>query len=184
MPANTLDIRKAGRDDIPAIRTLQERSLRVLGDGHYAPDEVALFIARFGTMDFTIIEEQHFFLATDAGGAPVGTGGWSQRQPGYQGGQGAAAAPGTATVRGVFVDPAATRMGIGSAIMRHVEADAREHGIRTLALTATLSGIALYRALGYRERRRRAIELGGGLSFGCADMDKPVQGAADPWRHH
>ena len=180
---STVDIRKAASDDIPAIRTLQERSLRVLGDGHYAPDEVASFIMRFGTMDFTIVEEDHFFVATDASGVAVGTGGWSQRPPGYQGGQGSAAAPGTATVRGVFVDPDATRMGIGSAIMRHVEADARAHGIRTLALTATLSGIALYRALGYRERRRRAIDLGGGLSFGCADMDKPVQRTPDSWRH-
>lgn len=180
----TIDIRKARRPDIPAIRTLQERSLRVLGDGHYTPAELASFIMRFGTMDFTIVEENHFFLATDGRGTTVGTGGWSQRQPGYQGGQGAAAAPGTAIVRGVFVDPAATRMGIGSAIMRHVEADARAHGIRTLALTATLSGIALYRALGYRERRRRAIDIGGGLSFGCADMDKPVQRAPDSWRHN
>lgn len=178
MPANILDIRKADMDDVPAIRTLQERSLRVLGNGHYTPEEVALFIDRFGTMDFAVLEEDHFFLAADGSGRPVGTGGWSQRQPGYQGGQKALAAPDIATVRGVFVDPGATRRGIGSAIMRHVEADARAHGIRTLSLTATLSGIALYRALGYRERRRWTIELGGGLKFGCADMDKVVRTAA------
>lgn len=174
MRATTVTIRKAGADDILAIRALQERSLRVLGSGHYAPDELAAFVGQFGTMDFGIVDEGHFFLATDSIGTFAGTGGWSQRRPGYLRGEGADAAPGTATVRGVFVNPTATRMGIGSAVMRHIEADAASHGMRSLGLTATFSGVALYEALGYRERGRRAIGLGSGLSFGCVDMEKEL----------
>lgn len=170
----SITIRTAGAADIPSIRALQERSMRELGGRHYTADELIQFIARFGTMDFGVVDEGHFFIAMDAGGTPAGTGGWSRRPPGYQGGRGAGEPADAATVRGVFVDPAAARRGIGSALMRHIEGDAAAHGVTTLKLTATLSGEALYAALGYREVRRRAIDLSGGRSFGCVDMEKPL----------
>lgn len=147
--------------------------MRALGDGHYGPDEIATFIEQFGTMDFSVVREGHFFVATDRRGNLLGSGGWSRLPPGYQRGVASAtASPEIATVRGVFVDPAAARTGVGTAVMRHAEADAAEHGVTTFRLTATLSGVALYEALGYREQERRAISLRGGLSFGCVDMEK------------
>lgn len=170
----SITIRTAVAADIPSIRALQERSMRELGGKHYTPDELALFIARFGTMDFGVVEEGHFFVAMDADGIACGTGGWSRRRPGYQSGRRAEEPAQAATVRGVFVDPTAARRGIGSALMRHIESDAAAHGIATLKLTATLSGEALYATLGYREIARRAIDLPGGRGFGCVDMEKAL----------
>jgi GNAT superfamily N-acetyltransferase len=171
--SSRIAIRVAQAADIPAIRAMQEHSMRVLGGDHYAPDEIAAFVEQFGTMDFAVVREGHFLVATDQRGHVLGSGGWSRLAPGYQCGSGAVSPQrDIATVRGVFVDPAAARRGIGSAIMREVEADAAERGITLLRLTATLSGVALYEALGYRETARRAIELRDRLSFGCADMEK------------
>jgi ribosomal protein S18 acetylase RimI-like enzyme len=174
--SRTIEIRAAQAADIPAIRAMQERSMRVLGGKHYAPDSIAAFVEQFGTMDFAVVGEGHFLVATDQHGGLLGSGGWSRLAPGYQRGSGAASPPrDIATVRGVFVDPAAARNGIGAAIMRHAEADAAKHGISMLRLTATLSGVDLYQALGYRETARRAIELRDGLRFGCVDMEKPLE---------
>jgi GNAT superfamily N-acetyltransferase len=179
--SRTIEIRAAQAADIPAIRSMQERSMLVLGGKHYAPDSIAAFVEQFGTMDFAVVEEGHFLVATDQHGGLLGSGGWSRLAPGYQRGSGAASTPrDIATVRGVFVDPAAARNGIGAAIMRHAEADAAKHGISMLRLTATLSGMALYQALGYQETARRAIELGENLSFGCVDMEKPLERPASP----
>lgn len=169
-------IRAAEAADIPAIRAMQEHSMRVLGGRHYATDNIAAFVEQFGTMDFAVVREGHFLVATDQRGRLLGSGGWSRLAPGYQrGSEAASPRHDIATVRGVFVDPAAARNGIGAAIMRHAEADAAEHGISMLRLTATLSGVALYEALGYRETARRAIELRDGLRFGCVDMEKQLE---------
>lgn len=150
--------------------------MRVLCGSHYTPDEIETFVEQFGTMDFAVVEEGHFLVAADDRGKLLGSGGWSRLPPGYQRGIGSASAPrDIATVRGVFVDPAATRNGIGATIMRHTEADAARHGVSMLRLTAMLSAVALYEALGYRQTARRAIELRDGLSFGCLDMEKRLE---------
>ena len=112
-------------------------------------------------------------------GAIVGSGGWSQLPPGYALSTGYASSTGarrprsSATVRSVFVDPSVARRGVGSAIMRRVEADAARSGIRHLALTATLSGVALYaQKLGYRAVAAAGIDLGDGARLGCVKMEK------------
>ncbi len=181
MSIGTITIRTAQAADIPAIRAMQEKSMRVLGGNHYTPDEIAAFVAQFGTMDFAVVREGHFLVATDQNGSLLGSGGWSRLAPGYQRGSGAASPRrDIATVRGVFVDPGATRNGIGTTIMRHTEADAARHGVSMLKLTATLSGVALYEALGYRETARRAIDLRDGLRFGCVDMEKQLEKRVAP----
>jgi GNAT superfamily N-acetyltransferase len=176
MSTGTITIRTAQTADIPAIRAMQEHSTQVLCSGYYAPDEIEIFVEQFGTMDFAVVEEGHFLVAADNRGKLLGSGGWSRLPPGYQRGIGAASPPpDIATVRGVFVDPAAARNGIGTAIMRHTEADAARSGVSTLKLTAMLSAVALYKTLGYRETARRAIELRDDLSFGCMDMEKRLE---------
>ena len=172
-------IRLACAADIAAIAALQLRSMQALGSAHYTAAALAAFLDRFGTMDFAVIGEGHFFVACDEGGNLLGTGGWSRLAPGYQQGAAAGGAAGAPTVRGVYCDPAMARSGIGSAIMRHIEADAARHGVATLKLTATLSGVALYARLGYRELRRQSIDLGDGGAFGCVDMAKRLETASD-----
>lgn len=149
--------------------------MRALGAAFYDAMSLAAFIERFGTMDFSIVGEGHYFLAASGDGVVLGSGGWSRQMPGYQHeARQALPDPRGATVRGVFTDPAFARQGIGRAIVRQVEIDAAEHGIMRLELTATLSGVAFYEALGYATVERRSIDLGNGLSFGCADMVKSL----------
>jgi GNAT superfamily N-acetyltransferase len=170
-------IRPARPADIAALRAMQARSMRALGRAFYEPTAIAAMLEQIGTMDDAAVAEGHFLLAEDRGGI-VGSGGWSRLVPGYEAMVGGNALDlGDATIRSVFVDPAAARRGIGSAIMARAERDAARHGIRRLGLTATLSGVPLYRRLGYRPVAEVAVDLGGGRRFGGLKMEKLLEPA-------
>lgn len=167
-------IRAAGAGDIPKIRAMQERSIWTLGSAFYNSTEIANFLAAFGTMDDAIVVEGHFFVAEDDRREILGSGGWSRSRPGYAAALGTSGGADMPTVRSVFVDPAAARRGVGSAIMSRVEQDATEHGIRSLRLTATLSGVPLYIKLGYRMEQATEIEFPDRTHFGCVKMAKAL----------
>jgi GNAT superfamily N-acetyltransferase len=166
-------IRLAHPADIPRIREMQERSMLILGGAFYTSNELSNFLTLFGTMDDTLVEEGHYFVAEDHRSAILGSGGWTRSRPGYANAI-AATEPSAnmPTVRSVFVDPAATRLGIASAIMLRMERDALEHGVDTLHLTATLSGLALYEALGYRTEEATELKFPDESRFKCIKMRK------------
>ena len=168
-------IRPAHPADIPAIRTMQERSMWVPGGDFYTSSEIANFLTLFGTMDDVVVEEGHYFVAEDHRGAILGSGGWTRSRPGYAKAIAASeAGTGMPTVRSVFVDPAATRRGVASAIMLRTERDALEHGVDTLHLTATLSGFALYEAFGYRTEEATVLKFPDQSRFECTRMRKSL----------
>jgi GNAT superfamily N-acetyltransferase len=176
------EIRKAGRSDVLEMRAMQERSMLAIGGRYYARGEIETFLNLVGTMDDAVVDEGHFFVAVDPFERVIGTGAWSCLVPGYArvaGGQKAAPsvarpASGTATVRSVFVTPECTRRGIAHALMHRIEADAAAAGVTRLQLTATLSGEAFYRAMGYAAEPRGTIELPDGTKFSCVRMKKPI----------
>lgn len=171
-------VRHARPADIPAIRAMQQRSMRVLGGNFYSDEEIAGFLARYGTMDDAIVDEGHFFVAETTPGRILGSGGWSRRRPAYARALGESCeTEALPTVRSVFVDPGAERRGIASAIMARLQRDAVEHGIRDLSLTATLSGAALYERLDYRKLEAMRLALDNGTSFACIRMTKRLDGA-------
>jgi GNAT superfamily N-acetyltransferase len=154
---------------------MQEHSMWVLGSDFYEAGEIAGFLTEFGTMDDAVVHEGHYFVAEGHRGAIVGSGGWTRKRAGY------ADALGTGrhtedgpSVRSVFVDPAATRRGIASAIMGRVEQDAIEHGVPALHLTATLSGVPLYARLGYLTEEFTELVLRDDSRFGCVRMAKQL----------
>jgi GNAT superfamily N-acetyltransferase len=157
---------------------MQERSLLVLGGAFYAPGEIAAFLAEIGTMDDAVVHEGHYFVAANAGGAVLASGGWSRNTPGYDRAAISGAAhrngAGAAIVRSVFVDPAAARRGIATAIMARIEQDAAAHGIAVLSLMSTLSGLSFYARLGYRAEREKVVELSGGPRFRAMSMSKTL----------
>lgn len=176
------EIRKAVRSDILEMRAMQERSMIAIGSRYYSRSEIQTFLDLVGTMDEAVVDENHCFIAVDPFERVIGTGAWSKLAPGYArvaGGQTAAPAmarpaAGTATVRSVFVAPECTRRGIAQSIMQRLETDAAAAGIIRLQLTATLSGEAFYRAIGYAPEPRGHAELPDGTKFGCVKMKKSL----------
>ena len=56
-------------------------------------------------------------------------------------------------------------------MMRLIEDDAAANGVDRLSLTATLSGVPLYVALGYTEKGRRVLDIGE-VSFESVLMER------------
>ena len=162
-------LRKAELADRPPLLALHARSLRALALEHYGAADIEAFLAA-GTLDDDLLRDGRYFVA-DWNDAIVGCGGWSTRLPGYLG-----AASHVATepprLRAMFVDPSFTRRGIGAALVRHIEADVMAHGFPVLTLDALLSGVALYRAMGYLPMQEGHAPLPGGASLPFIHMQK------------
>jgi GNAT superfamily N-acetyltransferase len=104
----------------------------------------------------------------EADGRLVGCGGWSRRRTLFGGDRYAARESGLldpatepAKIRAFFVHPSWARRGVGRAILETCEREAKAHGFRALELMATLPGVRLYAAHGYRPGERVTHDAGG-----------------------
>jgi GNAT superfamily N-acetyltransferase len=74
----------------------------------------------------------------------------------------------------VYVRGAATRHGIGSALLRSVEAHAIAKGARSIPVEASLAGVEFYKANGFEEVGRGETRLMSGRSIACVFMQKTL----------
>jgi GNAT superfamily N-acetyltransferase len=121
---------------IPALRAMQERSMRVLGRHYYTATQIEAFIARIGTMDDYLVHDRTYLLAAIEREI-VGSGGWNTRLPGYARhikDEQQPHDPARTTIRSVFVEPLVARHGVGRSIMDAVENAMRAEGFRTAEL--------------------------------------------------
>ena len=72
----------------------------------------------------------------------------------------------------VYVRGSAARRGLGSALLRRAEAHARAHDAASIAVQASLAGVAFYRANGFEEVGRGEARLLTGASMECVFMRK------------
>ncbi len=173
-----LRIRPARAEEADRIEAVQRASIRRLGRPYYSPAQIDGGLNHVGTLDPQLIADGTYYVA-EVGGRIVGCGGWSYR-PALHGANGAGAmvlpvldpAADAARIRAIFVHPDWARRGIARRLMRHAEASARRAGFRRFELLATLSGEPLYRALGYQEIERVALELPDGTRFPVVRMAK------------
>jgi GNAT superfamily N-acetyltransferase len=163
--ARLIMVRPARPSDMPAIEALHKASVRELATGYYSPAVLERFLAT-GTVDRALIEAGTYYLAEILGG-PVGSGGWMAVE-------GSPAGAWRAKIRLVFVHPAWTRKGIGRRLVQHAESEAARAGYRHFELDATLSGVALYHHLGYREVQRHGYTLPDGTTLPVIRMEKTL----------
>jgi GNAT superfamily N-acetyltransferase len=173
-------IEPADWPDRDALLTMQAHSFRTLGAPYYDEDVIESFIAQIGTMDDALLRDGTYYKAV-AHGRIVGSGGWSLRTPGYalrsdEAGRDPGPGRARATVRSVFVHPAAAGRGIARTLMAVVEAEMGAAGFATASLAATLSGLPFYRRLGYRSGRPVAMDLREGRVLVALSMEKALSG--------
>jgi len=181
-PGRDFIIRAATLDDILCTRTMQMRAMSLTAARYYSREEIDSFLRNIGTLEEAIVAEGHVFIAVDREKQVIGSGGWSRLAPCYarftKAGEivavGSNPVPGVAAVRSLFVAPELERRGIGRAIMRAVEADAREWGMFLLRLTSLLSAERFYRTLGYAGEARGHMRLPDGARLGCVRLEKLI----------
>ena len=154
----TLAIRPATPDEVPALERLIAASARALSAGFYSPSQIEAAMRHVFGVDSDLVEDGTYFVAEGSDRALAGCGGWSWRRTLFGGDKFAARDSGrldpaidAARIRAFFVAPGWERRGVGTALLGACEAAAARAGFARAALMATLPGVPFYAAHGYRE---------------------------------
>lgn len=182
--AHEFTLRLAMDDDIPALESLIEASVRGLQAGDYTPAQIEGALGTVLGLDTQLIRDGTYFIASTLdqnakGRSPAGCGGWSKRKTLFGADRGPGREPelldpgcDAAKVRAIFVHPDFARRGLGSLILAHVEAAATAAGFKKFEMGSTLTGVPLYRLKGYVEVERIAVPLWNGETLPVVKMVK------------
>ena len=173
-------LRLARMEDVEQLEALIPLSVRSLQAPYYSPAQMDAALGPVFGVDRQLIADGTYYSAV-AEEHIVGCGGWSKRSALYGGD--ADRPPSTAQldprtdparVRAFFVHPDWARRGIGRAILVACEEAIRAAGFRRIEMIATLAGVPLYAACGYRELEPFEMMLEGGIRLPGVRMGKPV----------
>jgi GNAT superfamily N-acetyltransferase len=176
--------RVASGDDAARLEALINVAIAQLLSPYLNPGEVEASFAVMG-LDRQLVEDGTYFVVEHEGEI-VGSGGWSARATLFGGDHSAgrsaalldpAAEP--ARVRAMYTHPTFTRRGIGRFILSLSEIHAAERGFRRTTLAATMAGLPLYRACGYREVEHFREMTPSGVSVPLVRMEKMLDGFKD-----
>lgn len=173
-------LRQATTADSAEIQELIARSIRALGAGDYSTEQIEGALKGAFGLDSQLITDGTFFVV-ESDGMLLGCGGWSYRRTLFGGdarsGRDAGSLdPSTdaAKIRAFFIDPAAARRGIGTALLERCEDEARRYGFRRAEMMATLPGKKLYEARGYVPGEKVHYPVGPGVSIEFVPMSKSL----------
>src|SRR5579864_4211492 len=165
-------VRKAVAADIPRLREVIDASVRGLQAQDYSPAQIEGALASVYGVDSQLIADGTYFVVevSEAGATLIiACGGWSKRKTlygadHYAGREDSLLDPArdAAKIRAFFVHPEWVRRGIGTRVLDACEAAARAEGFSRFEMGATLTGVALYKARGYREIEKIDVPLEGG----------------------
>jgi N-acetylglutamate synthase-like GNAT family acetyltransferase len=176
-------IRCAARSEVPALQALIAASARALQTSDYTPEQIEAALDTVYGVDTVLIEDGTYFVAvSDSDPADfAGCGGWSKHKTLY-GADGWTKrdddllnpATDAAKVRAFFIYPAWARRGVGTALLDACESAAREAGFRRCEMGATLTGVKLFAARGYRHIERIEIPVGDEIQLTVIRMEKSL----------
>ena len=176
-----ITIRPATLVEKPQLQALIARSARGLSLDHYSSEQIEGALRGTFGVDTQLIHDGTYFVAEEDGQL-VGCGGWSRRKTLFGGDARSDREAGdldpatdAAKIRAFFIDPDHARKGIGRAILNECERAARAHGFRRLEMMATLPGVPLYEACGYRRDEAVQYPLGPDLTIDFLRMSKVVE---------
>lgn len=176
------EIRRATLQDRDTLETLIARSARQLGLQDYTAEQIEGALRGAFGVDTQLIQDETYFVV-ESEGQIVGCGGWSRRRTLFGGDSHAERSAAEldprvepAKIRAFFVAPEHARKGIGTAILKRCEDDARSFGFSRLELMATLPGVRLYAQQGYVPGSPVQYELAPGLKIEFVPMSKTLHG--------
>jgi GNAT superfamily N-acetyltransferase len=177
-------LRQATEADVPVLRLIIEASVRGLQAHDYSPTQIESALATVYGVDSQLIADGSYFVVEAlSDNKIVACGGWSKRKTLYGGDRWNAREdslldPTTdaAKIRAFFVHPDWVRRGIGTMLLDACEQAAAQAGFRRFEMGATLSGVPLYTARGYRALENLSVPLANGESLPIVRMEKHLAG--------
>ena len=162
------------------IDALMKASTRDIFPTVYTEAQTAAAVRYVASVDRQLLEDGTYYVF-EVGNELVACGGWSRRAKLYSGSAEAEGGdrlldPATepAHIRAMFTRSDWTRRGLGRRILDACESAARAEGFRRLTLGATLPGLPLYEAFGFRSVGREDITMPDGTPLACVWMEKPL----------
>ena len=173
-------IRKATIDDQTEIEKLIAESVKGLSRDDYDARQIELSIKTVFGVDTELIVDETYFVAESDDKQIVGCGGWSKRKTLYgasvysQSRDSELLDPKTdaAKIRAFFIHPNFARKGIGTAILKRCEREAKAHGFTSAEMMATLPGVKLYAVCGYEGSEKVQVPVGENVDIVCVKMRK------------
>jgi putative acetyltransferase len=134
-PAPGWHLRTAATADVPALAALYADTARALGPSCYSPQQVAAWAAFAEGPDFHdyVTGATTWIAQQDASGALLGFSGVDD----------------AGEVRSLYVDALHTRRGIGSTLLRHALAVARQRGVARFSAWATPFSRPVFQRAGF-----------------------------------
>jgi GNAT superfamily N-acetyltransferase len=173
-------LRVATAADLDVIAAVMRASVLELFPQFYDDRQTASAAVYIAHVDRTLVADGTYFVCV-VGDEIVACGGWSRRGrlytgAGDQSGDDRMLDPRSeaAHIRAMFVRPDWTRRGLGRAILQAGHDAARSEGFQRLDLGATLPGVALYRAFGFREVEPFTVTLPDGVTLDAVAMERAV----------
>jgi len=177
-------LRVATPDDAARIEALMKESTASLFPSFYDDEQTASAVTYVAEVDPMLLEDGTYFVI-ESRGELIACGGWSRRNKLYTGSGDASddarlldPACEPARVRAMFVRSDWTRRGLGRQILEECETTARCEGFTELILGATLPGVPLYQAFGFRSVNEIEVTMPDGVTLACVTMEKPIEVAA------
>jgi GNAT superfamily N-acetyltransferase len=180
MRAMAPTVRPAHLDELDPIEAVMREAYAVLGSRDYDAQQISSAMKHVAYLDRQLLEDGTYFVVEHEGEV-VGGGGWSRRRKLFNGPAGAVndfesldprADP--ARIRAMFVKPGWERKGIGRMVLQTCEEAARAAGFLRVELLATLTGLPLYAASGYRTIAPHTFEMPDGVRMDGAIMGKQL----------
>ncbi len=179
-----ISLRLARQEDLPALHALIEASVRGLQKNDYTPAQIEGALGTVLGLDTQLVKDGTYFIAEARAACArvlVGGGGWSKRKTLFGSDHAPVREPelldnktDAAKIRAFFIHPDWARRGIGSKILDACELAARQAGFTRFEMGATLTGVPLYLARGYREIERIEVPLRNGEKLLVVRMAKSV----------
>ncbi len=173
-------LRRATAADVPSITALIDASVRGLSIGYYTQAEIDESLVSVFGVDSQLLADRTYFVI-ESEGVLAASGGWSKRATLYGGDQ-VKSAPDplldprvdAARIRAFYVAPQFARRGLARQLYDACVADALVSGFNRFQLGATLPGVPLYEALGFRALDRVDFPMRFGLSLPVVRMERNI----------
>jgi GNAT superfamily N-acetyltransferase len=168
-------VRVAKPEDAPAVESVLRASYPELLARAYPAELLAVVLPIMTRANPVLLASGTYYLAEDAGGAPVGCGGWTFERPGTQ-------TPSTdrtlAHIRHFATRADWARRGVGRALLERCEQDARARGVRRFDCLSSLAAERFYAAYGFTAVEPVTTRFGPGAQFPSTRMvyDLPLEG--------
>ena len=141
VPVAPILIRRAVESDADAIHKIHVSCIRELCCTHYNQSQILNWAGRQTVERYLHLmnEENHAFMVAEIGGAVVGFANFYDDEENEQ-----------MEIKGLYVSPSYGRRGVGTALAKYVEEEAKQRKYRAVVVVATLNAAdTFYHAQGF-----------------------------------